>query len=206
MSGGRGASAGWAGPGGQRLGLLGRFVVYGLIGWCIECFFTSVVDLASGAGDLRLKGYSYLWMHPIWGVGLLLGERLSLGLQRAGLTRATRALVGMALCFAVEYATGALLVGLIGRCPWDYSASQWSVNGLIRLDYAPFWWMCSWLYEPLGALIRRVHIGAEAAEPGPVLEAEPEPQAVSPASPALWAASTTRAPLPKPTAQAVSGL
>ncbi len=50
MSGGWGAITRQAGPGGQRLGLLGRFVVYGLIGWCIECCFTSVVDLATGAG------------------------------------------------------------------------------------------------------------------------------------------------------------
>ncbi len=202
MSGGWGAITGQAGPGGQRLGLLGRFVVYGLIGWCIECCFTSVVDLATGAGDLRLMGYSYLWMHPIWGMGLLMGERLTLGLRRARLSRATRALVGMAACFAVEYVSGALLVALIGRCPWDYSASPWSVNGLIRLDYAPFWWMCGWLYEPLGALIRRVHIGAEAPEAAP----EAVPEAESQATPALWAPSKARAPLPKPAPQAVSGL
>jgi hypothetical protein len=202
MSGGRGASTGQAEPGGQRLGLLGRFVIYGLIGWCIECFFTSVVDLATGAGDLRLKGYSYLWMHPIWGVGLLMGERLTLALRRARLTRATRALVGMAVCFAMEYLTGSVLVALIGRCPWDYSASPWNVNGLIRLDYAPFWWMCGWVYEPLGALIRRLHIGAEEPEP----EAEAEPQAVPQAAPALWAPSAARASLPKSAPQAMSGL
>jgi uncharacterized membrane protein len=172
MSGGRGASTGQLGPDGQRLGLLGRFAVYGLVGWCIECCFTSVVDLATGAGDLRLMGYSYLWMHPIWGVGLLLGEHLSLALHRARLSRATRAFVGMAVCFAVEYSTGALLVALIGRSPWDYSASPWNVHGLIRLDYAPFWWLCGWVYEPLASFIRRVRIFA----------GEPKPEAM----PRLW--------------------
>ena len=43
MSGGRSAITG------ERLGLLGRFIVYGLVGWCVECCFTSVVDLATGA-------------------------------------------------------------------------------------------------------------------------------------------------------------
>lgn len=169
------------GPGDQPLGWLGRFVVYGLLGWCVECLFTSVVDLASGAGDLRLMGHSYLWMHPIWGVGLLLGEKLTLSLQRAGISRATRALVGMAVCFAVEYLAGATLVALIGRCPWDYSASVWSVNGLIRLDYAPFWWMCGWLYEPIGGLVRRLRMGAR--EPAP----EPAP------APELWPSGEARA-------------
>ncbi|MBN1205730.1 MAG: hypothetical protein JXB05_12505 [Myxococcaceae bacterium] len=172
MSGGRGAITTQAGPGGQRLGLLGRFAVYGLLGWCIECLFTSVVDLATGAGDLRLMGYSYLWMHPIWGAGLLLGEQLVTMMHRVRLSRATRTLVGMGVCFAVEYATGAALVALIGRCPWDYSASAWSVHGLIRLDYAPFWWLCAWLYEPFCSFIRRVRISA----------GEPEPQA----APELW--------------------
>ncbi|HYI00323.1 putative ABC transporter permease [Hyalangium sp.] len=166
MSGGRGGGSEQLGTGGQRLGLLGRFIVYGLVGWCIECCFTSVVDLATGAGDWRLKGYSYLWMHPIWGVGLLLGEHLAVALERARISRISRALVGMAVCFTVEYVAGALLVAAIGRCPWDYSASPWSVSGLIRLDYAPCWWLVSFLFEPLASLVRRIRIFARESEPG----------------------------------------
>lgn len=170
MSGGRGASAGPLGAAGQRLGLLGRFFVYGLVGWCIECCFTSVVDLATGAGDLRLMGHSYLWMHPIWGTGMLLAERIIMALHRTRLGRATRAFVGMLLCFAVEYSAGALLAVLIGRCPWDYSASPWNVHGLIRLDYAPFWLLCAWAYEPLASIVRRVRVFSRESEP----EAAPE--------------------------------
>jgi uncharacterized membrane protein len=163
MSGGRGGVQ--AVSGGQQLSLLARFVIYGLVGWCIECTFTSMMDLATGAGDLRLMGYSYLWMHPIWGLGLLLGERLVGVLQRVGLNRVTRSFIGMGVCFAVEYSMGALLVALIGRCPWDYSASVMSVDGLIRLDYAPFWWLCAWAVEPLFTLVRRVRLGAGEPEP-----------------------------------------
>jgi uncharacterized membrane protein len=176
--GSKSAAVATAEPAGDRLSLVARFAVYGLLGWGIEVLFTSLVDAATGAGDVRLRGYSYVWMHPVWGVGLLLGEKLSQCFQRAGLGRATRAVLGMAVCFAVEYSAGALLVALIGRCPWDYSASVWNVNGLIRLDYAPFWWMCCLVYEPLGSLMRRVRIAA----PEPVPEPAPEPQA----SPQLW--------------------
>jgi len=165
MSGGRGAITGQLGTTGQRLGLLGRFIVYGLVGWCIECCFTSVVNLVTGAGDLRLMGHSYLWMHPIWGTGLLLGERIIMALHRARVSRITRAFVGMLLCFAVEYAGGALLAVLIGRCPWDYSASPWSVHGLIRLDYAPYWFVCAWAYEPLASFVRRVRVFSRESEP-----------------------------------------
>jgi uncharacterized membrane protein len=165
MSGGRGAITGQPGATGQRLGLLGRFFVYGLVGWCIECCFTSVVDLAIGAGDLRLMGHSYLWMHPIWGTGMLLGERIIMALHRARVRRLVRACLGVFLCFAVEYSAGALLTVLIGRCPWDYSASPWSVHGLIRLDYAPFWWVCAWAYEPLASFVRRVRVFSRDSEP-----------------------------------------
>jgi uncharacterized membrane protein len=156
-------------PGGQPLGVLGRFIAYGLMGLCVECCFTSVMDLATGAGDLRLKGYSYLWMHPIWGATLLLAEVLMGLLQRMGLSRITRAFVAMAASFAIEYVTGALLVAAIGRCPWDYTDSPWSVHGLIRLDYAPLWFMCGWTCEPLTRFVRRVRIFAREPEtaPGP---------------------------------------
>jgi uncharacterized membrane protein len=171
MSGGPAAITGQAGAGGHRLSPFARFVIYGLVGWCIECLFTSVVDLASGTGDLRLKGYSYLWMHPIWGAGLLLGERLLMELQRRRLSRAWRVFLGMWVCFAVEYLTGAVLVAVIGRCPWDYSGSVASVHGLIRLDYAPFWLLCAWMCEPLFSIVRRVRIGTSEPEP----EVEPGP-------------------------------
>ena len=144
--------------GSRRLGPWMRFFLYGLLGWCVECFFTSVVDLASGAGDLRLKGYSYLWMHPIWGAGILASERLCPALRRAGLGRFARVLVYMVLCFAVEYTSGALLRATLGYCPWDYAGATWSVQGLIRLDYAPFWALCGYLGEPLCSLMRRVRL------------------------------------------------
>ena len=58
---------------------IARFLIYGFVGWCVELLFTSVSDLAIGAGDVRLRGYSYLWMHPIWGLGILSCERLCEG-------------------------------------------------------------------------------------------------------------------------------
>ena len=169
------------GAGGQPLGPVARFIVYGLVGWCIECLFTSLVDLATGAGDLRLRGYSYLWMHPIWGTGLLLGEQFVGVMKRAGLSRLLRATLGMLLCFAVEYTTGAVLVAVVGLCPWDYSASWASVHGLIRLDYAPYWFMCAWMCEFLFTLVSRVHVWA------PVAPAAVEPPAALEAPASLYA-------------------
>ncbi|SEU26213.1 putative ABC transporter permease [Stigmatella erecta] len=167
MTDGPSASSEPLSPRGQRLGGLGRFIVYGLMGLCIECCFTSVVDLATGVGDLRLKGYSYLWMHPIWGATLLLAEALMGWLRRMRLSRSTRAFIAMAASFAIEYVTGALLVAAVGRSPWDYTGSPWSVHGLIRLDYAPLWFLCGLACEPLTRFVRQVRIFAWESEAAP---------------------------------------
>ena len=51
------------------------------------------------------------------------------------------------LCiFAVEFVTGSFLK-LMHLCPWDYSQSPWNINGVIRLDYAPVWFIAGLLFE-----------------------------------------------------------
>jgi len=44
--------------------MLMRFIIYGFVGWCIEVFWTGLGSLLRG--DRRLKGWSYLWMFPIY--------------------------------------------------------------------------------------------------------------------------------------------
>jgi hypothetical protein len=34
-------------------------------------------------------------------------------------------------------------------CPWDYSGRIWNVDGLIRLDFAPFWFAAGLIFERL---------------------------------------------------------
>ena len=54
----------------------------------------------------------------------------------------------MVLIFTAEYLSGAFLQGL-GMCPWDYTGYQTSVNGLIRLDFAPLWFATGLLFEQI---------------------------------------------------------
>jgi uncharacterized membrane protein len=69
-----------------------------------------------------------------------------------------RGSVYMVGCFAVEYATGWIIKLLTGTIPWDYSAKRWQVHGLVRLDYAPAWFV-------FGLLLERVEMLARAVEP-----------------------------------------
>lgn len=62
----------------------------------------------------------------------------------------------MILIFTVEYLSGLVLRMLLGVCPWDYSGNTFSVNGLIRLDYAPAWFTAGLLFEKLHDLLMKV--------------------------------------------------
>ena len=50
------------------------------------------------------------------------------------------------LIFTAEYCFGSLLRAF-DMCPWDYTGSKLSINGLIRLDYAPAWFIAGLIME-----------------------------------------------------------
>lgn len=50
--------------------------------------------------------------------------------------------------YVTEFITGTLLKK-IKACPWDYSKAKLNVKGVIRLDYAPAWFLLGLFYENL---------------------------------------------------------
>ncbi len=126
-----------------------RFVLYGLGGWSGEILWTAIRDRVRGrVGDWRLRGTTYLWMFPIYGAISILYEPVHDSI-RPWLWPA-RGVVYVLGFFVVEYAAGWLLKKLTGTCPWDYSrSSRYSVNGFIRLDYAPIWFLVGLGLEPI---------------------------------------------------------
>ncbi len=116
--------------------MLGRFLLYGCVGLLIEVVFTGLCAVFLDR-DKGATGKTYLWMHPIYGGTALLLEQVHGELGGAPLP--LRGLVYLAIIYAAEYSTGALLRALLGRCPWDYGPRRTAIHGLIRLDYAPAW-------------------------------------------------------------------
>jgi hypothetical protein len=104
--------------------------------------------------DSSATAKTYLWMHPIYGATALGLEFLHDRLRF--LPRPVRALAYTAVIFGAEFTTGWLLRKALGRCPWDYSGHGWNVKGLIRLDYAPFWYAAGLLFEPVREALLRV--------------------------------------------------
>jgi hypothetical protein len=112
----------------------------------MEVCFTGV-ESALLDRDRDATSKTYLWMHPIYGATALGLERIHDRLRF--LPRPLRALAYTVVIFGAEFASGWLLRKSLGHCPWDYEDKGWSVKGLIRLDYAPFWYGAALLFEPL---------------------------------------------------------
>lgn len=116
------------------------------VGLAMEVIFTAIMEYSSG-GDLRLRGYTYLWMVPIYALVYpfcrLLYPRLS------SYPMLIRGCFYMIIIYAVEYASGFLLRRLVGQCPWEgeYRKAKWHLHGLIRLDFAPAWIVAALIFE-----------------------------------------------------------
>lgn len=107
------------------------------------------------ARDWRLIGRTSLLMFPIYGMGALLApistmvDRWIGEIQLRPADRFVRhGMLDMVLIFTAEYLSGMWLRAR-GMCPWDYSGRLANVNGLIRLDFAPLWFMTGLLFEQI---------------------------------------------------------
>lgn len=132
----------------------------------MEIVFTSMESIA--AGDMRLMGRTSLLMFPIYGLGALLGP-ISRWLDgwlgdRGRLKMRDRiwrhGINDMVLIFLTEYVSGSFL-RLWNMCPWDYSGRLLSIDGLIRLDFAPCWFGAGLLFEEISRRGGRSRMGGK---------------------------------------------
>ncbi|SFG66418.1 Putative ABC-transporter type IV [Desulfotomaculum arcticum] len=121
--------------------MLTRFVIYGLLGWNMEVFWTGLMSGLNG--NPRLAAHTYLWMFPIYGLAVLL-EPLHEKIRF--LPWYLRGMIWVLVIWAVEFTTGGLLRMIVGTSPWIYREG-WQIYGLIRLDMAPLWFAAGLLFE-----------------------------------------------------------
>jgi uncharacterized membrane protein len=96
-------------------------------------------------GDLTLSSNTYLWMFPIYGLAVFLEPVHD---QIEDWPWYGRGLVWAGLILIIEYTTGWFLRSGLGECPWDYSTSTaYHLQGLIRLDYLPVWFVVGLIFE-----------------------------------------------------------
>ncbi len=123
--------------------LLKNFLHCGLSGWCFEILFTALGSLRNR--DFTLKGKTSVWMFPIYGSAAFLSPLFKL-LRHKSLLQ--RGLTYMSLIFSAEFISGKLL-SKKELCPWDYSRAKWNIQKVIRLDYAPLWFLTGLFFEKL---------------------------------------------------------
>lgn len=124
--------------------MIRKFIIYGMLGWITEIVWT-------GLGSLFLRkwtldSHTYLWMFPIYGSAIFL-EYVHEEIRDYKWW--VRGFVYMTLILSFEYLTGYFLDLIVGACPWDYSGTPFSVNGYIRLDYAPVWFTAGLIFEQI---------------------------------------------------------
>ena len=118
-----------------------RFLLFGVIGWCLEIIWTGFGSLSRG--DFSLSAKTSVWMFFIYGCGAFFQPVISSIIRYPLLARG---LIYVLAIFAVEFILGYIMTQL-DVCPWDYSSAKLNIMGLIRLDYAPLWFIVGILFE-----------------------------------------------------------
>jgi hypothetical protein len=129
--------------------ILMKFLKFATFGMTCEIFFTALVEVKNSIKNKTkinwaLKGFSFIWMFPIYGLVALLGPIIIEPAQQFPFI--IRLLIYTSIIFIVEYITGWVIRKMTGRCPWHYD-SGWQIHNLIRLDFTPFWMLFSALIE-----------------------------------------------------------
>ena len=121
-----------------------QFLFCGSVGWGLEILWTGLHSLHDG--EPTLSGTSSLWMFPIYGMASLIGP---VSHHLARLPFFLRGTIYAAGIYLVEFTSGSLLRHFHAG-PWDYSdRCHCHYKGLIRLDYAPLWFLIGLFYEKL---------------------------------------------------------
>jgi uncharacterized membrane protein len=121
-----------------------KFIIYGLIGWCAEVFWTGLGSLIKG--DVKLSSFTYLWMFPIYGLAVFL-EFIHDRIRQLPII--IRGGVYSILIISAEFTTGVLLKALLGASPWDYSENALSFYGVIRWDFLIVWFFAGLIFEKI---------------------------------------------------------
>ncbi len=132
--------------------MIKRYFLYGIIGWSMEIVWTGLYSLING--DMALEAYTSLWMLFIYGSAVFL-EPLHDLIHNWNVI--LRGVIWVIIIWGIEYSTGKLLLELLNVYPWQYFG-KFAVEGLVRLDYAPAWFVAGLLFERVHVTFDRLKI------------------------------------------------
>lgn len=119
------------------------FITCGLAGWCLEVFWTGSINCFHN--DYSMAANTSLLMFPIYSLAAFIKPLSKIMSDSPLIFRGT---VYTLCIYLVEYTCGSILKSL-NICPWNYSQAKYNIKGLVRLDYAPVWFIAGILFEKL---------------------------------------------------------
>lgn len=120
------------------------FFLCGAFGWCMECFWSGL-DSIRKKKDKALRCQTSVWMFPIYGMAALLSP---IGKVMKGKSMMLRGTIYTLFIYLGEFITGTFLKKH-KACPWDYSKAKLNYKGIVRLDYAPAWFISGLIFEKI---------------------------------------------------------
>ncbi len=132
--------------------MIKRFFIYGMVGWSMEIVWTGLYSLTHG--NASLEAYTSLWMFFIYGSAIFL-EPLHDIIRSWNIF--LRGIIWVVIIWGIEYSTGKILLNLLHVYPWRYYG-KFAVEGLVRIDYAPAWFVAGLLFERIHRILDRVVI------------------------------------------------
>jgi len=146
--------------------VLGRILIFALIGLLMEVFFTAAGQLIN-KGDWNMHGHTSPWMMIDYGMLGVFLMPIARPLTRWGLPLAARAFIYMLAIFFVEYVSGRIFVAF-GLVIWDYSKLPLNLHGQITLLYAPAWYItglfAEYVYRKVDAFSLLLNLGVTAEQ------------------------------------------
>lgn len=125
--------------------MIKKYLMCGLTGWCMEVFWTGLGSAMKK--DKKLSSNTSIWMFPIYATAIII-EPLGKKMKAHNASTINRGFVYASCIFATEFISGSALKKH-NCCPWDYSSSKLNINGVIRLDYFPVWFLAGLIYEKI---------------------------------------------------------
>ena len=117
------------------------FFLCGFTGWCLEIIWTGLHSLFTG--HFTMMGKTSLLMFPVYGLAAVIRPAYHKLARFPVMIRGVFYSCGI---FLVEFLSGSFYRKL-HTCPWDYSHVPLQYKGVIRLDYAPLWFITGLFFE-----------------------------------------------------------
>lgn len=102
------------------------FIIYSMIGWCLETIYTRLTDKVWSNRGFLIGPYC-----PIYGIGAV---SVVLFLSKYVHHPVALFILAIAICSVLEYFTSYIMEKLFKARWWDYSNNKYNINGRICLE------------------------------------------------------------------------